>query len=62
MTTRIQKDELGFDEFFSSNVKSCHIERMRNNHIWIKIVSNEGNEYIIWLSAESDITGRIDSI
>jgi hypothetical protein len=62
VTTRIEKDDLGFDEFFSDNVKSCHIERMRENHLWIKIVANDGNEYIIWLSSDLRITGRVEAI
>ena len=62
MTTRVEKDDLGFDEFFSDNVKSCHIERMRENHLWVKIVTNDGLEYILWLSSDTQITGRFDSI
>jgi len=61
MTTYIEIDNLGFDEFFSDDVKSCHIERMRDNHIWVKVITKSGNEFIVWLSSDMSIYGRVQS-
>jgi len=59
--TRIEKDDLGFDQFFSDNVQSVHVERMRDEHFWLKVLTKDGGEYIIWLSAESPIRGRFEA-